>query len=289
MSFVFRAYDQTELDRQINARGTVPDFAVITADYTKESARCRASLPCHTGVKFGPGDAERLDIFPARTGKPAPVFIFIHGGYWRLLDAADSSFMADTFTQAGACVVAINYGLSPATPLQEIVRQCRAAVAWVVQNIADYGGDPGNLHVSGSSAGGHLTGMVIAPGWQREYGIDARAVQSASVLSGLFDLEPVQLSHVNEWIQLSKAAALALSPARHLPDWPIPLVVSYGANETEEFKRQSEVYAAACAARGSPVEIIVEPGTNHFNLPLRFMDRNDAMTRAVLRVMGLGG
>ncbi|MGL4325429.1 MAG: alpha/beta hydrolase [Beijerinckiaceae bacterium] len=287
MSFVFRAYDQAELDRQLNARATVPDFTVFTKAYAEESARCRASLPCHVNVQYGPLDEERLDIFPAVSAKPAPVFIFIHGGYWRLLDAADSSFMAETFTQAGACVVAINYGLAPATSLPAIVQQCRAAIAWIVKNIARYGGDPAHLHVSGSSAGGHLAGMMIASGWQTDFGIDEHAVRSASPLSGLFDLEPVQLSEVNGWLAMDRTTALAMSPQYHLPRWPVPLVISYGAHESEEFKRQSEAYAAASAARGAPVEIVVEADTNHFNLPLQLMRRDSALTRSILRLMRL--
>lgn len=287
MSFVFRAYDQAALERQVNARDTVPDFTIFMKMYAEESARCRAALPCHIGVKYGPSDAERLDIFPAATPGPAPVFVFIHGGYWRLLDASDSSFMAETFTRAGACVVAVNYGLAPATSLAEIVRQCRAAVAWIVNNIAAYGGDPSHLHVSGSSAGGHLAGMILAPGWHDAFGIGRDAVRSASPLSGLLDLVPVQMSAVNGWINLDPAAALALSPIVQLPDRPVPMAVSYGAHETEEFKRQSECYAAACAARGSDVAVIVEQDTNHFNLPLQFMNPESLLTRAVLRMMGL--
>ncbi|MGL4496713.1 MAG: alpha/beta hydrolase [Beijerinckiaceae bacterium] len=287
MTAVFRGYDQATLDRQLNARATVPDFTVFVQRYSVESARCRATLPCHVGVPYGPKPEERLDIFPAQGRGAAPVFIFLHGGYWRLLDAADSSFMAETFTQAGACVVAVNYGLAPDTPLPEIVRQCRAAVAWIVKNIAHYGGDPAHLHVSGSSAGGHLAGMVIAPGWQEDFGIGPRAVRSASPLSGLFDLVPVQLSEVNGWLGMDAATARAMSPQYHLPDWPVPLAIAYGPDETEEFHRQSEAYAAACAARGSPVEMIVPPGTNHFDLPLAFMDRESPLTRAVLRLMGL--
>ena len=291
-NFIFRAYDQRELNRQMSARGTVPDIAPFIKAYAEESALCRASLPCHTGVKYGPLAAERLDIFPSRNpGQsrpgPAPVFVFFHGGYWKLLDASDSSFMAETLVNAGACVVAVNYGLAPQTSLQEIIRQCRAATAWIAANIGDYGGDPRHIHVSGSSAGGHIAAMMLAPGWQAASDMNTSAIRSASLLSGLFDLEPVQLSDVNAWLNLDAAGARFLSPLHHLPTAPLPLLVAYAPNETDEFKRQSEVYAAASAARGASAEIIIEPGTNHFDLPLKLMDPKSALTRSVLRLMGL--
>src|SRR5262245_18768449 len=91
MSFVYLYYDQAELERQLNARATVPDITPILMRYASESARMRATLPCRIGVSYGATEPERLDIFPAATRQPAPVFVFLHGGYFRLLDSADSS------------------------------------------------------------------------------------------------------------------------------------------------------------------------------------------------------
>lgn len=288
MALVFRSYDQPELDHQMSPRGTVADVAPFLKVYADESAAMRESLPCHLDLAYGPTEPERLDVFPAASGgRSAPVFVFIHGGYWRLLDAADSSFMAKSFTEAGACVVAVNYALAPGASLGEIVRQCRAALAWVFRNIAKFGGDPARIHVSGSSAGGHLAAAMLMPGWHAALDVPESIVESASPLSGLFDLEPVRLSHINGWMNLSQADAAELSPIRHLPVRPLPLVVAYAPSETQEFKRQSEVYAAACAAHGCAVEIVVEPDTNHFDLPLMFMDPGRHLSKSVLRLMGL--
>ncbi len=283
---VYRYWDQAELNRQMSARGTVPDITPMMEAYARESAAMRDALPCELNVAFGPTPAERLDFFPA-TNTGAPISVFIHGGYWRMLDAADSTFMARTFVEAGAAVVALNYALAPTVSVEEIVRQCRAGLAWVYKNAARMNGDAARIHVSGSSAGGHLGAMMLSSGWAQDYGLPEGFVQSASLLSGLFDLEPVQLSNCNEWLNLDAASAARMSPQSHLPARPMPLLISYAPNETEEFKRQSECYAAACRAIGCEVEIICETSTNHFDLPLRFIDRNAALTKAALRVMGL--
>ena len=283
---VYRYWDQAELNRQMSARGTVPDITPMMEAYARESAAMRDALPCELNVAFGPTPAERLDFFPA-TNTGAPISVFIHGGYWRMLDAADSTFMARTFVEAGAAVVALNYALAPTVSVEEIVRQCRAGLAWVYKNAARMNGDASRIHVSGSSAGGHLGGMMIAGGWAGDYGLPEGFVQSASLLSGLFDLEPVQLSNCNEWLHLDPDSATRLSPQNRLPARPLPLLIAYAPNETEGFKLQSECYAAACRAAGCAVEIVCEPGTNHFDLPLRFMDANAALTKATLGVMGL--
>src|SRR5262245_51145605 len=91
MTFVYRYYDQPELERQLNARATVSDTTPFLTRYASESARMRSSLRCRIGVSYGSSEPERLDIFPAATG--APIFVFLHGGFFRALDSADSSFM----------------------------------------------------------------------------------------------------------------------------------------------------------------------------------------------------
>ena len=73
MTLVYRYYDQTELERQLNARATVPDITPILARYASESARVRASLPCRLAVSYGASEPERLDIFPAATSGLSPI------------------------------------------------------------------------------------------------------------------------------------------------------------------------------------------------------------------------
>jgi arylformamidase len=88
-------------------------------------------------------------------------------------------------------------------------------------------------------------------------------------LSGLYDLEPVRLGHPNEWLKLGAGDVPALSPLLDLPERAVPLVVSYVPSETNEFKRQSEVYMAAVMASGCPVRFVPMPGTRPFRHRVR--------------------
>src|SRR5690606_34383100 len=115
---------------------------------------------------------------------PAPVFVFIHGGYWRALSKSDASGMAPAYTHAGAVYVALNYSLAPGASLDRIVDQCRRAMAWVYRNIEKFGGDPARLYIGGSSAGGHLSGMVLASGWHADLGLPDNLIKGALLLSG---------------------------------------------------------------------------------------------------------
>src|SRR3989449_6984621 len=122
---VFRQYDRKALDAEYNNRAKVKDAMDWIARYGAESARVRAELPMRFDVPYGTHHAERLDVFPAPGPEPAPVHVFIHGGYWHRLDKADFSFVARGLLPAGAAVVVINYALIPTVQMAELVSQCR--------------------------------------------------------------------------------------------------------------------------------------------------------------------
>ncbi|MCW5233244.1 alpha/beta hydrolase [Verminephrobacter eiseniae] len=285
---LYQGYDRAELCHQYNARATVTGeyLAAILAQYSSRSADMRARLRCFCDIAYGPHADEVLDIFPAENGN-GPVLVFIHGGYWRALSKDDSSFMAETFTRAGATVVAVNYSLAPSASLEKIIDQNRRAAAWIHRHIARYGADPERIYLCGSSAGGHLAGMLLADDWQEVYGAPKNIVAGACCISGLYDLTPISHTHINDWIKLDSVSAHRCSPQFHLPASSIPLLISYGEFETDEFKRQSDCYLHAWRDRGFAAGYVAMPGTNHFDVVLKLMDRDSPLTRSLLEMMGL--
>ncbi|MBO3278020.1 alpha/beta hydrolase [Pseudomonas schmalbachii] len=271
-------------DVQYNARASVADYEQYPRLYRELSDRAHAGLRCFKDVPYGPGASERLDIFPA-SRPDAPVLLFIHGGYWRALSKADSAFMAPALTEAGACVAVLDYDLAPAVSLDHIVDQVRRALAWLYHNIAGFGGDPRRLFASGSSAGGHLTGMLLAGVWHAGYGIPPDALRGALPISGLFDLRPLLPTHINAWMHLDETAARRNSPLFHLPDSAGELVVSYGALETGEFARQSHDFLSAWNASGLRGRHVPAEGRNHFDVVLQLGEPGTPLYRAVLELM----
>lgn len=283
-------------DRQYNARASVQDPSAYVASYAKQSEAAFALPRAIRNQPYSPRASDVLDIYlpeaQADKAQAAPVFIFIHGGYWKALSKNDSAFMAPALTAAGAVVVVPEYDLAPAVTLDHIVDQVRQAYAWVVRNIAIYGGDARNICVCGSSAGGHLVGMLLAKGWQEDYDLPLSAVPaSALALSGLFDLQPLLTSHINGWMQLDDTSAMRNSPRFHLPDTrthaQCQLRVTCGEFESNEFKRQSREYLAAWQARCLPGQWLEAPASNHFDLPLQLADPQSAVHQTALELMGL--
>ncbi|MBI3455311.1 MAG: alpha/beta hydrolase [Candidatus Rokubacteria bacterium] len=284
---IFRDYDQKALDREYDNRGKVADFADYLARYPKASEATRRTLPCRLDLRFGPNAGETLDVFPAAGPRPAPIQVFIHGGYWRALDKADFSFVARAFQPAGAATVVLNYALIPAVDMDELVRQCRAAIAWLYGHAGSFGGDPERIFVSGHSAGGHLVAMLMATDWPAFAGLAADLVKGGCGISGLYDLEPIRLSYLNETLRLTPEVARRHSPVRLAPACRAPLLLPVGALEGPEYHRQTAELAAAWRQRGVLSEVMDMAGHHHFSIITQLEDPASELSRAILRQMGL--
>jgi arylformamidase len=282
----WREYSQQELDDNYNQNSLVPDNSPYKERKIRESERARATLECILDVPYGPSRKEKLDIFPAAR-KGAPIQIFIHGGAWKSGNKSEVSYPAPVFHGAGANFVAVNFASVPEVMIEEQVRQCRAAIAWVYRNAASFGGDSDRIYISGHSSGGHVTGMMVVTDWEGVYDLPPDIIKGAAPVSGMFDLEPVRHSWRNSYVGLDEARARALSAIHHIPATRIPLVLAVGDGELTEFQRQTHAFAAAWRAAGQTCELIVVPGRNHFDMGADFGNTDSAVTQAILRQMRL--
>lgn len=281
-----RFADLAERGRQYDARGSVADFDACVAEYARLAREVNRDCVGLYDLKYGPANAERLDIFPTLLrSTPAPVFVFIHGGYWRSQAKEDAPIMVKPFVQAGVAVCTLEYTLLPEATLPEVVRQVRNAVAWLYTHGAQYGIDPNRIYVAGSSAGAHLAAMAAAQGWTASYGLPDDVVKGLAALSGLYELAPLCDVAPNEWLQLHADQTPRVSPMHHLPRTGLPAVLAVGGLETDGFKNQTDAYDAACRAAGVSVNRLHVPQCNHFNLLCEWADADSELTRATLAMI----
>jgi arylformamidase len=285
MTFVFRQYDRAALDRQYDNGAKLPadTLKAYRARWVEQSQHARDTLSCVLDVPYDRASGERLDIFRPRTAGLAPVQIYIHGGYWISNDKKDTSYVALGFVGAGFVNIVIDYTLIPNVRMAEQVRQCREAVRWVTAHIRDYGGDPERIYVTGHSAGGHLAVSLLTD----PDGVSGR-IKGVTSLSGLYDLEPVQLSFNNEKIGLNQSDVADLSPIRHQPLDATPrLLLTIGSNEGDEFIRQMTEFADAWRGRMPHLVAQIIPNTDHFSMR-DGLDNPDAdICRLIRKTMGI--
>jgi len=276
-----------ELDEQYNLTHTVPDFASVAASWDTRSTLTRSRLSGRLNVRYGPTVAETVDIFPGSLDGPShrPAMLFVHGGYWMRTTSKQWSYLAEGLAPHGVTTFLENYALCPEVTVAEIVRQHRAAFAWLWEHAGELGVDRDNIVLAGHSAGGHAVAALLATDWVGQYGLPAQPFRAALTISGIFDLRPLPFTYLAPWLQLPPSEAAALSPQLHLPAQAPPTLVAAGAGETAELRRQSRDWAAACQAAGLPMELTELPG-NHFDILDELADPAGQLARAVLGFLG---
>jgi arylformamidase len=277
---------QAQIDAQYDVEQSVPDFMVYARHYTDESRLARHRLRCELDVPYGPTRDETLDIFPAAQAG-APVFVFIHGGYWRMLSSKEFSCVALGLNALGITTVVVNYALTPKVSIDEITRQARAAVAWVLRRIERHGGDPSRVIVGGHSAGGHLTAMCLQTAWAEDYGLPQDPLVGAVLVSGLYDLQPLRYSLMQPQIQLDDGVIRRNSPMFSVRACPTPALIAWGSAEPDEFRRQSDDFREAWAAAGNRSKRLPLPEANHFDAIYGFEDPKSLLCQWIAQAAGL--
>lgn len=285
---VFGNYDRAALDREYDNRAKVTDADSYSERFGQLSIRARATLPARLDVAYGPSPAERLDVFTVPGAARAPVNVFYHGGYWKARDKADFDFVALGLQPSGVVTVVVNYALIPAVGMDELVRQCRAALAWVWLNAARWGADRDHLYVSGHSAGGHLVAMLMATDWVAfDSALPVDPIKGGCGISGLYDLEPIRLCFLNDDLHLSEREAARNSPVRLERRSRGALLLPVGALEGPEYLRQTQDLARSWAATTPAPEVMVMPDVDHFSIVAQLADPASSLSSAIQRQMGV--
>jgi arylformamidase len=255
-----KAMRDLDYEAQYDNRRRVPEYVDINARWVAASAEDLARPGARLDRPYGPGERHRYDLFPAER-EPAPLIIYIHGGYWQRGDRKDYAFLARALNAAGVSVALPSYSLCPAVSVMDIVAELRGFVVELWRRCRVY------PLVVGHSAGGHLTAALLATDWRQTAGVPADIVRAGYAISGIFDLPPLIGTSLNAALRLTPETAKAASPMF----WPPPppervFAAAVGGLESEEFLRQSRAIAQAWRQAGVTAEDVLVAGMNHFTI-----------------------
>ena len=274
---VYKHYDQQELNNQYNNRLHVPDYADYFERWERLSRQAETEFAIIKNISYGSSARELLDIFPAK--KPlAKTMVFIHGGYWHLLDKTLFHFLAEPFIKYGVTTVFINYPLAPEASMDVIVRSCRKAMLWLHESIIHFNGDPAQVYVMGHSAGAHLAAMLLIDD-------NINFLKGVIALSGLFRLEPILLSNINDVLCMKRETATRNSPVYAKPVNCCPLLLATGTSETDEFKDQSIALCNAWKSHHDKIELLNIPGKNHYSILDAFTEKGSVLQSAIFNML----
>ena len=254
-TILWRGMNRAQLDAAYDNSAAVTDSTQRRDGWIARSAEMRANNPELLDLAYGPRERNRVDVF--RCGRAhAPLFCFIHGGYWqRNSKEIFSCMMAGPLAQ-GFDAAMIGYTLCPDVTLTELVAETHAAIRFVRKEGLRRGFGAGRLVVSGWSAGGHLTASALP--------LDE--VDGGLAISGIYDVEPCRLNYLNDKLKLTAADAAAMSPILHLTKRQTPLTVAFGTSELPELQRQSRDYHQVRVAAGLPSTLLPLEPHNHFSI-----------------------
>ena len=262
---------------EYNNRARVPEHAEIFARWQRDAAayrdRMKVEENAELGLAYGTSARQKVDLFfPDATGH-TPLALFVHGGYWRSLDAATFSHVSAGLNARGVAVAVAGYDLCPDVTIGQIINQIRTACLFLWRRFGQ------RLMVYGHSAGGHLAACMVATDWKK---LDSKApidlVPAGYAISGVFDLTPLINTAMNVDLRLDDTEVARISPMY----WPVTrgrvFDAVVGGLESSEFLRQSHIITDNWRQRGVEARYEEIAGANHFTAVDPLSDPNSAMT-----------
>lgn len=256
-----------------NVANVGPEFArEKTAGWAAASQVLRAQHPRHLDLAYAPGERTKWDLYPG-TDPKAPCYVHIHGGYWQRGDKQTFACMAEGVLARGWSAALPGYTLAPEASLTQITQELRNALDWFTAHAGAHGIE-GPVILSGWSAGGHLTALLL----------DHPRVAAGLAISGVFELAPLRDSpHVNDKVKLTQVEIETLSPMR-LPGVNKPLLIAYGTRELPAMIATSRDFHAGRAHANLPGDLVPIVDKNHFTILDQLRLPNSHLTRAILQL-----
>ena len=255
--------DAEQLGHQYNTRAWAPGFADTLARHRALGEAVRRGARARLDLRWGPSPRQALDFFVPE-GPMRAVAFFIHGGYWQYAASTKESvsFLAPAFLERGIGFCAPGYTLCPEVTMDAMVAQLRQAFERTSELVGF-----GRVVVLGHSAGGHLAATLA---------LTMPGIAGACGVSGLYDLEPLVPTYLNEALRMDAAAARRNSPLHMVAAGQTPFVLAYGALESPEFRRQAEAFAGTVGG-----EVFALQGMDHYSATEALLEPGPFQTRVM--------
>ena len=260
-----------------------PDLPEVMADWSVRSAVYRDQIKSALDLAYGGGAREKLDIFYSDV-EQAPLLIYFHGGYWQRCDKDMFSFIAAPFVSKGVDVAIVGYPLCPQVTLTALVDSIRRAMVYLYSQAEALNLNANRFNLCGSSAGGHLVTMMLATDWALQgSGMPNDFIKFSAPISGIYDLDPLRQTSLNEALNLDAQEARNNSPLLKSTKTKSPILAAVGGAETPVFFTQQESFVEQWKNTVTEIEQYIEPDTDHFDMIERLGDDSSGIFGAIFQ------
>jgi arylformamidase len=234
-----------------------PGFPALFETFQRDSDAVTLAA---SDISYGPHPRQVFDF----VASPAPwrgTFVYFHAGYWQARDKSLFRFIAPGLLPHGIDAALVNYPLCPDVTLPELVAATRASIPAVLKHATAIGRGGAHVIAAGHSAGGHIAVELALADWPA-----ASPIAAVVAISGIYDLEPLRSTSLNDKLRLDAATARAMSPIHRVRGGLPPALFTLGETETAAFHAQNTAMCAAWRGAGNPAETLVIAGEDHFSL-----------------------
>jgi arylformamidase len=242
------------------------DLSDLMESWAARSASYRTVADAALDQPYGDDPREKIDIFYC-VANDAPLLIYLHGGYWQRGDKSIYSFIARSFVEQDIDVAIVGYPLCPQVSLTELVDSVRKAIIFLFNNASSLKIDRDRFNICGNSAGGHLVTMMMSTHWSDiDSGLPNELIKFGVPISGLYDLEPLRYTTLNEAVRLGTEEAKTNSPRFSKPVSSAPILAAVGGAETPVFFTQMDGLIQSWQSKECVIEQHVEDNADHFDV-----------------------
>ena len=242
------------------------DLAELMQSWAERSASYRNAADAVLDQPYGDDPREKIDIFHCGA-EDAPLLIYVHGGYWQRGDKSIYSFIAKSFVEQAVDVAIVGYPLCPQVSLTGLVDTVRKAIVFLFNNAGSLKIDRDRFNICGNSAGGHLVAMMMATHWfEIDSSLPNDLIKFGAPISGLYDLEPLRYTTLNDAVRLDAEEAKNNSPLLLKPVSNAPILAAVGEAETGVFFTQMDGLIQSWQSKECVIEQHVEDNADHFDV-----------------------
>ncbi|CAH1967344.1 unnamed protein product [Acanthoscelides obtectus] len=216
---------------------------------------------------YGKGKREVYHIYGTDLVDSAPIFIFIHGGYWQEAQVTHDTyvFIAKNLHKQNVKTILIGYELCPAVTVEQIQKNVEGALKICLEYAKNL--ESRSVHLAGHSAGGQLVANLLesfVPSLPEE---ERKLIRTAFLLAGIYDIIPLTKTEYNEPLKLDEQSAKKVSPMfKKFPKCDVKVYVIVAENDSPPFLTQGKQFHEHLIQQGLNSEHILLKNIDHFDL-----------------------